>query len=379
MSEGMHSNPGNAGTRKRSRLALIVGGAALAVVATAVSIQFLRPQPGTAAEDRGDKPGPGTASVRQPSESAGELQALARVGNITISREKVAAECMERYGLEVLDKMVNRAIIEQACHDRGVVITREEVDNEVIEIAKKFNLDPGNWLKMLKAERNITEAQYKRDIIWPMLALKKLAGAEVVLSEDDLKRAFIRDYGPRVECKMIMCDNIRRANDVWNKAKADPEEFGRLARENSIEPTSRALDGDVPPIRRFSGNDNLEREAFKLKPNEISGVIEVGAPPNKKFVILFCKGRTEQVVSSLDEVREDLSKQLKEEKTQEAVAQVFEQIKKEVKVINYATNKTSGGEAPEKGIRQTSGAAPARGPSNEGAARVGGGPRKSPN
>jgi len=49
-----------------------------------------------------------------------------------------------------------------------------EVNEEVVKISGKFGLDPAEWVKMLQAERNITPEQYRRDIIWPMLALKKL-------------------------------------------------------------------------------------------------------------------------------------------------------------------------------------------------------------
>lgn len=375
MSEGMHSNNVTPNKRSRGRLAMILAGTAVVLVAGGVSIQWLRAKPGTAAEAPAEGAArTGTARTASGS-STGQSQVLATVGKSQITREQVAAECMERYGLEVLDKMVNRMIIEEACRDRGVEVSQKEVGQEVVEIAKKFNLDSKQWLKMLQAERNITPDQYARDIIWPMLALKKLAGAEVTVSEEDLQKAFVRDYGPRVECRMIMCDNLRRAQDVWNKAKANPEEFGRLAREHSVEPTSRALDGDVPPIRRYSGNDQLEKAAFTLKENEVSGIVEVGPPTAKRYVILQCKGRTAQVVKNLDDVRTELFKQLKEEKTQEAVAKVFETIKEEVRVNNYVTNTVSGGEAGSAGVRQTS-ATSGRG--EPGTARTSAGPKSAP-
>ena len=51
----------------------------------------------------------------------------------------------------------------------------------------------------------------------------------------------------------------------------DPSSFGKVAREKSIEPTSEANDGQIQPIRRFAGNDNLEKEAFKLEEGHIFG------------------------------------------------------------------------------------------------------------
>jgi sugar/nucleoside kinase (ribokinase family) len=40
---------------------------------------------------------------------------------------------------------------------------------------------------------------------------------------------------------------------------------------NSIEPSSKSLRGEVPPIRKFGGQPQLEDVAFGLKPNEFLG------------------------------------------------------------------------------------------------------------
>jgi foldase protein PrsA len=327
---------------------LVVASTALAAVAVGVSIQFFRPQSGTAAEGEAA----GSAKLGAAAAGAGSGSPMARVGDIVITQDMVAAECLDRYKNEVLEKMINRAIIEQACRDRGVSVSNQEVAAEIGEISKKFQLDPGQWLKMLQVERGISPEQYSRDIIWPMLALKKMAGSDVTITEEDMAKAFQRNYGPRVECKIIMLDNVRRANDVWKQAQENPEEFGRLARENSIEPTSRALDGDVPPIRAYSGNENLERVAFKLKKGEVSGITEIGTPEQKRYVIMYCKGRTQQI-AKMEDVRKDLYASLQEEKQQEAVGKVFEDIRGKTKVINY-TNNTVAGPNSDGGIQKAS-------------------------
>ncbi len=69
-------------------------------------------------------------------------------------------------------------------------MTKEEVDQEVARIAQKFKLTPDNWYAMLEAERNLTAMQYRRDVIWPMLALKKIAGNKIDVTEADLQKGF---------------------------------------------------------------------------------------------------------------------------------------------------------------------------------------------
>ncbi|HUE12735.1 MAG TPA: peptidylprolyl isomerase, partial [Planctomycetaceae bacterium] len=217
-----------------------------------------------------------------------------------------------------------------------------------VKIAKKFDIDPANWLRIIQSERHLSELQYKEDIIWPMLALKRLAGNEVKITEEEMQHVFVREYGERVKARMIMCDKLQRAQDAWNLVMKDPSTFGKVARERSIEPTSKALDGQIQPIRRFAGNDNLEKEAFKLEEGHISGIIDVSTPEARRYVILLCEGHTTPIVKSMDEpmIQEQVRKILTDEKTQVAVAKVFERLKKDAQIDNFLTNTSSRGIVP---------------------------------
>ena len=342
MSEGTHFNEtkpvqSTTPTGSKRKLALVLAGTGVAAMAAGVLFQVLRAEPAQSSVDGPPEQTAGTARVADPSQHTS--RPLARVNGQLVSWDEVAVECMARYGSEVLENVINRTIIRQACVDRGISITRAEIDAEVLRIAKKFNLDAGNWYAMLRSERHLTPEQYRRDVIWPMLALRKIANEKVIVTDGDLQRAFVRDYGPRVKVKMIMLNRMREAEKVWNLARKHPEEFGRLAREHSVEPTSKSLDGDVPPIQRYAGNDKLEEEAYKLRTGEISGIIQLG----RRLVILKCLGRTKPVVTSIKQVRKELYASLMEEKVQKSVAKVFKKIKEQATIHNFLTNTTQNG------------------------------------
>ncbi len=349
MSEGTHFTATQTAARGKNRWTLVLAGTVVAVLAAGVIFQVFRASEGTAGEEQAGTSAEGSTGKVALSDNSGR-KSLGFVNGEPISYDDVARECFNRHGQEVLDNFINRMIIHQACREKGITVTENEVNAEVAKIAKKFELDVENWYRMLQADRNVNPVQYRNDIIWPMLALKKLAGEEIQITEDDLKRAFIRDYGPRVKAKMIMFDNLRRAQEVWNEASQKPEEFARLAKKHSVDPTSKSLAGDIPPIRKYGGNDNLEKVAFGLKPGEISSIVDVSTPERKAYVILQCEGRTEPVVTNMADVQEALSQQLEEEKTQVAVAQVFEKLKKEARVDNLLTRTTTGP------VQQTGGA-----------------------
>lgn len=356
MSERNHSrSTANENTHQapasRRRLVQIIAGTACLLLTTAVVAQFLRANPAQ------------SQTEQQPAarNTAADSQLLGRVNDQPIPYDLVAQECVAQYGPKVLDSIINRMIIQQACEKQGVSVKESEVKQEVNDIAARFNLPVDAWYQMLKAERDITPEQYHRDIIWPMLALKKLAGKEITVTEEDMRKAFERDYGPRVEARIIFIDgNQRRAADIWNQCQQDPDNFDELAKKYSADPNSRPLGGVVPPIRRHSmETKQIEEAAFKLQPGEISALLQTR---QNQYIIIKCEGHTEPIVSDVKDVWTELHATLVEEKTQQAVASVFEDLKNQAQVINYLTRESTVGSRPgqlnPRNIRQTSGERP---------------------
>jgi foldase protein PrsA len=331
MGEGNHQ-PTAAKPSATNRMGLIIGGTVVVLFAGLVLMQTFRSQPSQAAVEAPAK----TAPTRK-------VEYLARVGKESISYDLVAQEAVARHGKEILDDLINRMIIQQKCEEANVEVTEAEINAEVTRIAKRFNLDTDQWYKMLQAERNISPQQYRQSVIWPMLSLKKLAGEQVDITEEEMDKAFVRNYGSRVKARLILLDNQRRAQEVWDKCKQNPDGFEKLAEEFSVDSSSRALGGSIPPIPMNSGNETLEKAAFKLKEGEISGLIEL---QTGRYAILKSEGKTEPVVNDISEVREQLYEELFEAKTQQSVAKVFEQIKKEVPVDNYITQTSTGQNRP---------------------------------
>jgi foldase protein PrsA len=351
----------NSGTKKKT-WTMVAAGTAILLLAAGVMLQVSRPQP--AYPEDGSPAGKSQQAAKTGSGEQAPKKTVARVGKDQITYDELAAECVRRFGEEILDNLINRKIIQQACDAQGIEISEAEVRKEIKKTSADFGLDEKQYLQMLEAERKITPTQYARDIVWPMLALRKLAGDEVKVTKKDLDEAFIRHYGPRVKARAIVLDHPRRAREVWEKVQKNPDNFERLAQEHSVDPSSKALGGLVPPIPRFGGSKELEDAAFKLKEGEISPVIQVAL---NHFIILKCEGQTDPTVKKIEEVQSILMKELKEEKVQQAVAVVFDKIKKDARVDNYVTGVSSGGERNKSGtktaagtgaIKQTSATAP---------------------
>lgn len=334
----------------KGRWKWLFAGSTVAVLAAGALMQYVR---GSTTKADSDAPA-GNSRVGES-----KRKPVAKVGEETISYEYVAEECFKRYGREVLDDLIHRMIIQKACEKNQITVTEQEISEEINRIAKRFNLEADQWLQMLQAERNISQLQYRQSVIFPMIALKKLASENIEVDEKEMKEAFIRNYGPRVKARMIMFDNLRRAEAGHEQVRENPEDFEQLAAKLSIDPSSRALGGQIPPIPRNNGNEQLEKEAFKLKVGQISPVVEVGPG---RYIILKCEGRTDPVVTNMDEVRDVIYEELKEQKTQASVAKTFEQIKKETIVDNYLTQTSSrtgpGAAGPRNAVQPASATRP---------------------
>lgn len=337
------------------QLAIVLGGTLVTVVVAAVLLQMRQSTEGVAEVRRPATKtnSTGTAKVQSPRRAQNMARITTAAGRIhQISRDELARECINRIGVEVLDEMINRAVIEMACRQRGVTVSDAEVKQEVVRLCKETGVEPSNWYQILEARHNMTPQQYHQNRIWPTLALKKLVGTTVQVTRKDLQHAYEHHFGPRVKVRLIVYDNFRRANEGWNALRSKPAEFERIAKKDSIEPNSRSLGGLIPPIRRHSQNPKLEAEAFKLKVGEVSGIVQYGTPA--RFAILKCEGRT-QSEFKLPEVQEYLVKQLKDQKSQEAMARFLETLKGQTRVDNYLTNASTGGTTRQAGFNQPTG------------------------
>jgi parvulin-like peptidyl-prolyl isomerase len=290
-----------------------------------------------------------------------EMQRRARVQNVyndaklqqQVGREVVALvngepiylrqlddECLARHGGEVLQGLIGRRMLELACKQNQVAISEQEIDAEIVRLASLLTRplpdgspDVKGWLTLVTKQQGISVEMYRREIIWPQLALRKLAGGKIVVTDEDVKKGFVANYGPRARCRAIVVNNLRRAQEVWEAARKDPtaENFGELAAKYSMEPSSRANQGLMPPIRRFGGQPDLEKEAFALKPGELSGVINIG----DYFIVLYCEGFTTPVPVAFESVKKDIEDDIREKKQRLEMAKYFEHLQQTTTVDNY--------------------------------------------
>ena len=258
------------------------------------------------------------APVAQPAEE----RLVAMVNGAEISQGQLAAECLSRHGTAVLETLVNKQIISQACQRQGITVTPQDVDAEIDAMSRRFNVPRDKWIELIQQERGITSAQYAEEIVWPMIALRRLARAGIEPTPEEITKAFDNQFGPAVKARIIVVRSPAEAEKLRAQVLAAPDDFGALARQHSIDVGSASANGWVQPVRRHSGEPQFEAAVFGLEPGGISTVVQVA----DQFIIIKCEGHLPAAEVKLDDVRPRLAEELRERKSRAASSDVFRQL-----------------------------------------------------
>lgn len=268
----------------------------------------------------------------EPSAQAGREESnvpdvVATVNNQRITRDDLARECLRHYGNEVLESVVNKHLIVEECRRRGIVVSRAEVDGEIERTAKRFALPVDQYLKLLQQDRNITPSQYANEIVWPKLALQKLAGERISISRQELKKEYETQFGERVSARLIAVSDAELAEKLRAKAVANPEDFGNLAKRYSEDTASASMKGFIQPIRKHGSYKEIETALFNMADGDVSPVIRAG----NQYVFLKRERLIEAQRVSFEEAAPQLEESLRERKARAAAQDIFRQLQDDVK------------------------------------------------
>jgi parvulin-like peptidyl-prolyl isomerase len=258
------------------------------------------------------------------------LKTMAIVNGEEITRQQLAQATLVRYGEQVLEGLVNKHLILQACNASGIVITDKDIDIEIESICKKFGLPRDQWQELLQSERDVNEQEYRRDIIWPTLALRRLAANRLTISDEELQKAWQAEHGAKVQVSMITAKTQEKAEQLRAKALANPDEFGKLAKDESADRNSRATRGMIPPIRRHVGDPEIERVAFALNPGEISQVVHAA----NQYFVFKCERHVPPTRVDPTHVRAEtvrIRDRIIDGKLRQAAAEIFKKLQDEAK------------------------------------------------
>ena len=224
---------------------------------------------------------------------------------IQITREDLGEYLITRFGADAIGKLVNLRIVELAAKEKGIEVTQADVDAHVSAMIKSLNVTRDQFVDSVLKPRGTNLVAFKQDVVRPEMMLTKLCRERAVVTDEELRNAFEAYYGEKLEARMILWPKNERnvAMALYPKIRDSEEEFDRAAKQQAT-PELAANGGKMEPFgRHTSGNEEMERSVFRLKPGEISSVISTP----EGFVVLKCVKHIPPVADKkLDDVKDSL-------------------------------------------------------------------------
>ncbi|MDI6893279.1 MAG: peptidyl-prolyl cis-trans isomerase [Bacillota bacterium] len=257
----------------------------------------------------------GVAGVATALAVALSPEAAAVVNGKVITRDQLYREMYSRVGADVLEEMIDAALVEQEARRQGVVVSDEEVKQEVDRMIQEQYSSEQAFLETLDyygMTRVDVEAQWR-----VYLAARKMLLPQIQVGDEEIQPYFEAhrdefDQQEAVRLRRIVAGSEDEARQILAELRAGAD-FAALARERSLDKATASEGGDMGLVGRGELPPDLEDRAFTLPVGEWSDPVE-GADG---FHILEVLERREAREVSLEEVRDRVIERLQEEKLAE--------------------------------------------------------------
>jgi parvulin-like peptidyl-prolyl isomerase len=253
-------------------------------------------------------------------------QVVAKYNSSTpITREELGEYLIRCYGTESVEFLVNHRIIEKEARSRGISVSDKEVDAALHEeLAKIGPMTQEIFTKDFLSQYGKTLYEYREDAIRYRLALAKMCEQRVQVTESELQMAYDAYHGEKVECRMILwgVDQKKFVLDQYAQLRDSEEAFANAAKHQASA-TLATKGGKLEPFGHHTlGDDNLEHEAFLLKPGEVSTVIGTA----QGLVVVKCDRHIEPDHVPFEKVRAELEREVRKRKVDNEIQVAFRQL-----------------------------------------------------
>lgn len=245
---------------------------------------------------------------------------------------------------KALEELIKRELYYQEARRIGLKVEGSELKEGLEKIRKRFpsRKEYQNALK----QAGITEEELKKDLERNLL-IQKFYQREVIdksrISEEYLrdyyeknKKNFKRPEAVRIRHILIKVDpsatsevklkKKREAEEILKRARAG-EDFAELAYKYSSDDW-RVKGGDLGLLHRGRLIPELEDVAFKLRPGEISDLIET----IYGYHIIRLEERLPPTQLSFDEIKDKLKKEMEERRKKEFEDELLTRLKEKARI-----------------------------------------------
>jgi len=258
-----------------------------------------------------------------------------------------------------LERLIGMVLLDEAVKASNIVVTEEEVIDQVKRIASREGLSLDDFKALLQAYGKTfdewkQEMQFRKRLGYQKLMEAQFAG-KINITEDDAKKYYSENKKQFETTEQVRASHIlikpdttdpnADPNELKAKAKAKAEDllkqikggadFATLARANSG-CSSATGGGDLGFFRRNQMVPSFSKASFELKVGQVSEIVET----RFGYHIIKATGRKSAGVISFEQAKDDIINELTQKKRQELANQYIESLKAKAKAnIVYPAGK----------------------------------------
>ncbi|CAM4090109.1 peptidylprolyl isomerase [Bacillus manliponensis] len=227
--------------------------------------------------------------------SPGNSDPIATSKTATITKQEFDEQLKERFGKNVLYEMMAQEIMTEKYK-----VSDKEVDTEF----KKIKEQMGDNFKLSLEQSGFKNEDEFKEQIRSSLAIDK--AVKKTITEEDIKAR----HKPEIKASHILVSDEETAKDL-KKQLDEGASFEELAKEHSEDPGSKENGGDLDYFGSGKMVPEFEEAAYKLEVGQISDPVK----SSKGYHIIKLTDKKE--LKPYDEVKDDLRKELENERIQD--------------------------------------------------------------
>jgi peptidyl-prolyl cis-trans isomerase C len=247
--------------------------------------------------------------------------------------QEVPPERIAEVRKDLINRLITQEVLLQEAQKENVTVSDEEVNEAVTAIQNQGTDVELDKLKPLVTKNLIVDKLVQQNIISKVDISDQQAEEYYKGKEEQFK------HPEQVKASHILIrvdpnappekkeEAKKKINQVLNEAKSG-KDFTELAKKYSEEPGAAETGGDLGYFGRGAMVPPFEEAAFKLKPGEISDIVET----QFGYHIIKLTDRREAGVTPFPEVKEDIKSNLKQERIREEVTKWIEELKSKAKI-----------------------------------------------
>lgn len=295
---------------------------------------------------------------------AANMSALSKMG-VDIKKDKnsfLYLMLKER----AINELVVKTLVDQEMDRRKINVTKEDTDKELRKIIDKVG-SKEKFNEILK-QNGISSSQFKKDLN-DEVKMKKLVSSisSVKITEADAKKFYDKNldkfkYPDKVRASHILIsanpeeirekitsdpanknlskteiqskvdkeltNKLDKAKKILAEVKKNPQDFAKLARENSDDTASAEKGGDLGFFSKQEMVEPFAKVAFTQKPNTISDIVK--SPYG--YHIILVKDRMKAGQEPFEKVRGDIIMYLENQDQVKVLENLIVSLKKQAKI-----------------------------------------------